>query len=156
MPVPAHSPFRQAESLTDLFFGETTKVAHLDNFDQALIDLREFIQGFRNAEDLLFAGSNPFDGGIERDSRVVATAPGGVALPHLVDYDRAHHLRRIGHKPGALGDIDLAGLENAEKRLVDKRSSVEQRERFVASQAGMRQPAEVLVEQREDLLGSHY
>jgi len=127
LPVPAHSPFRQPEGVTDLFFGETAKIAHLDNFDQALVNLCEFIQGFRDAEDFLFAGNNPFGGGIEGDARAVATPPGGVALPQFVDNDRPHHLRRIGHKPGTLGDIDRAGLENAQKRLVDKRSSVEQR-----------------------------
>lgn len=74
--------------------------------------------------------------------------------PGEVHDDGAHYPRRVCKEMGAVGDLDVATVEETKERFVRQRSGIQQRYRLMMAQLGMRQSVQFTIHQAERSIGS--
>ena len=137
----------------NVFFGEAAEVAHFDDFHHSLIHFGKLVEGVAHAKDFLFGRMDGLGySSVECHVHLVASPTLRVALAHGIDDDRAHNVRRVGQEMRTLRDAKPAGLENAQKCLMNQRRRVEQSQGLVATESGAGELAKLLVQNGKELL----
>ena len=138
-PVAPHRAWRGAQGLCDLGFRQAAEVAHLDHLRQPLVDLRQFLQRFVYAHDLVSAGRALVSERVgQRDDEHIAAMTFGLPLAREVHDHRAHGAAGVGQVARVLHRAGLAvgrAADDAQVGLVHERGGVEQGLAPAAAQA---------------------
>jgi hypothetical protein len=152
-PVALDGAGSDAEDRGDLFDGEATEVAHLDDLGLARVELLEAGEGIFKKEDL--GGSFLGDGEafVEVDADLFASAHGGVALAGVVDEDAAHDVGGEADEVSVVLPLDIFLLGDTEVGLVDEGGGLESVVAALAAHIALGEAVELGVDEGEELVG---
>src|SRR5688500_6638317 len=151
-PVAVHGSWRDAEDLCRLGVGQSAEEAALDESAQAWVDGLESIERVADGEDLVGAVLDRDRCFIEADAPQRAAALRGQVASGVVDEHAAHGVGGDAHHARRVLPLDFGLFCEAQIGFVDEARGVEGVPGSLVTELPAREPAELLIDAREDLV----
>ena len=146
---------RAADRQRDLLGCHPAEVVHLDRLGEVGVLTFEPFERPVQVEQLELFGSTGalyLDLAIPRHARLASPALAGGTRARVIDQDLTHHPRHERQKVCPVGDVRFGVVEQLEERFVDQGGGLERMSRGLALHEGARNPPQLAVDERHQLV----